>query len=163
MGAAKIKFKEEILPPRQGVGYRSLYSHNCVLQSAADIGIHREFAQLKTDFPALGVLTADDAAPVVLVNGVTIDELETDTGELDFGHEYRAESSIAVWRPNAQQAPLIGEFSFQVKFRDAASVDASARDKALHFYQKIQSDLGDWVAIGATKTSLIYGGTGRQE
>ena len=156
-GRSKIKFKEEVMQPRDGApGLRSVYSHNYV-DEMRDLTIRRRFGALAEQFPVLATLGASNDAAIVLVNDRTVEEQEAKTGTLHFGHGYTADSSIAVWLDAGTRAPIAGEFSFQSRFESLGAIDPAAKQRSERFFLSLQSDLPKWLAPGATKTSLIYG------
>ena len=52
--------------------------------------------------------------------------------------------------------PLVGEFAFQVKVPSRASVAAKPKKLAAQFYLALQKDVEDWLALGVTKTAMVY-------
>ena len=86
-----------------------------------------------------------------------MEEVAADTGRLSFGGGYEAKSSLALWRDCSHEQRFIGEFSFQARFPDYNAVAVAAKDRSRHFFSRVQSELRDWVAVGSTKTALIYG------
>src|SRR5262245_40145697 len=91
-----IKFKEELLPLRDGLGgIRSLFSHSCTLSSAPLLR-DRPFQEVATLFPALHQLPAPPDAPLGLVSALAAEEVLADIGEVHFGHGLRAKANVAV-------------------------------------------------------------------
>lgn len=153
-----IKFKEELLCPRDGsVGYRSIFSHNHVDVRDTVSPVSVTFGELAAQHPAVATLPVAPEALLVLVNDKTIEESECDTGRLVFSHDCEAKSSIAIWRDRATGESLIGEFSFQTKFEDRDDVGRKAQHRTRRFFERIQEDLRPWLSLGTTKTAAIYG------
>ncbi len=152
-----IKFKEEVLSPRDGSsGFRSVFSHNHVHMCDDAEPDHTRFSQLTAEFPALAALEVAADSPLVIVSGKTVEETGSDTGMLVFGRDYAAKSSIAIWRERATERGLIGEFSFQTRFRDREEIPEKYRERSHRFFTRLQVDLRDWLSVGSTKTALIY-------
>jgi hypothetical protein len=156
-GPHQVKFKEELLSLRDGLGgMRSLFSHNCTLEAAPPLR-DRPFAEVAAALPALGQLDLAPDTVVQLVNGLAAEEVLADLGELHFGHGLKARATIAVWRDRGPQIPLVGEFAFQCKFERSADVHEKAKRRADEFFCALQLEARDWVQVGATKTGVIYG------
>ena len=67
-GAARIKFKEELLPLRESLGgIRSIFSHNCVLAMPRE-RLNMAVKDLTNSFPAIKQVEASSDAPVKIVN-----------------------------------------------------------------------------------------------
>ncbi|WP_395664534.1 hypothetical protein [Methylocella sp.] len=161
---ADIKFKEEILPLKASVGgLRRLYSHNCVL-ATPQLEIEQGLAHIASVFPCLDALVkSSNGAPLRLVNDLPVEEIMVEPGRLDFGHRLDAKATIALWRNRSTETSLIGEFAFQAKFEsyDGLSDKAKARSEA--FFMELQRDAPEWVALGTTKTAVVYQFGGRPE
>jgi len=50
----------------------------------------------------------------------------------------------------------VGEFAFQVKFDRRESVGEKQKKLAAQFYVSLQMDVQDWLALGVTKTAMVY-------
>jgi hypothetical protein len=156
-----IKFKEELLPLRNEVGgMRSLYSHNCVVY-APELPWPGTFAELADLFPAVSRLSVSPKARIALVNGLAVEEISTDVGELHFGHGLQSKADLSVWRNRGTQEAMSAEFSFQCKFHRYDDLHQKSKKKAEHFFTFLQQTAKDWVQTGVTKTALVYraGGT----
>ncbi len=155
-GKAEIKFKEELLPLRTGLGgMRSLFSHNCVLLTPGlvlDEGLDR----VAGVFPALSQVCAVHQ-PVSLVNNLAVEEVEVDVGHFDFGHGMAAKATIAVWRDRKTETSLVGEFAFQAKFDRYDDLHRKSKHRAETFFIELQNQAPEWVQLGTTKTALVYG------
>jgi hypothetical protein len=157
-GNYDIKFKAEVLPLKEGVGgYRLLYSHNCRFGMSQWHSADRVTADtLSKVFPALTALKLPTKARVGLVNGGIVEEVMLPLGILDFGGGRTAKTDISLWRTRGEHKALCGEFSFQVQFDTKASVAEAQKKKVAQFYVSLQLAVEDWLALGVTKTGMVY-------
>ncbi len=157
-GAYRIKFKAEALPLKDQVGgYRILYSHNCQFGLSQMHDADRaSMATLVKVFPALADLKKDDNEHIALVNGGIVEEVLLPLGQLDFGKGLVGKCDIGLWRTRGEHKSLVGEFAFQVKFADRAAVAEKQKKLAAQFYITLQQDVKDWLALGVTKTAMVY-------
>ncbi|VTZ52614.1 conserved hypothetical protein [Methylocella tundrae] len=155
---AAIKFKEEILPLKDQIGgMRSLYSHNCVLMTPA-LELDQGLKHIAGVFPCIGKLAGSPGdARVSLVNNLPVQEVQVNVGAFDFGHEMTAKATISIWRNRATETSLIGEFAFQVKFDNYDILHAKPKARSEDFFKDVQTHAPDWVALGTTKTAVVYG------
>lgn len=154
--AARVKFKEEILPLADRLGgVRTLYSHNVVL-TLTSATIDPSVKHIAQTFPALRRVDLQGRT-LALVNDVAVEEVLHDLGELHFGHGVRGRANVAVWRRRADEKPLIGEVAFQCKFKRADELHAKASRHADKFFLGLQHAVRDWVQLGTTKTRVVYG------
>jgi hypothetical protein len=152
-----IKFKEEILLPRDGgPGMRTVYSHNCELDTPNTILLQR-FETTAQAFPALRRADANPKAALTAVNNSSIEEYMVNLGMLDFGGHLSAKADLAVWRVRTTDSPLVAEFGFQIKFDRPEALHKKARELSEFFYTGLQSRAAEWIQRGTTKTALIYG------
>ncbi len=157
-GAYRIKFKAEALPLKDQVGgYRILYSHNC------QFGLSQIHAADKTllitlvkIFPALAAIKTSDEDHITLVNEGIVEEVLLPLGQLDFGKGQVAKCDIALWRTRGEHKSLVGEFAFQGRFPGRESVAQRPKKLAAEFYTTLQHDVKDWLALGVTKTAMVY-------
>jgi len=157
-GKYRIKFKAEALPLKDSVGgYRILYSHNCQFGlSQMHEGDALSMATLTKVFPALSSLKTRDGEKIELVNGGIVEELLLPLGQLDFGKGLVGKCDIGLWRTRGEHKALVGEFAFQVKFADRAGVSEKQKKLAAQFYVTLQRDVQSWLALGCTKTAMVY-------
>ena len=158
-GAYRIKFKAEVLPLQNELGgYRTLYSHSCVFGlSQMHAAAKTAMATLSRVFPALATLKKSNTETIGLVNKAIVEEVLLSLGNLDFGKGMVARSNVALWRTRGEHLPLVGEFAYQTKFDRADDVSSKARTRCEQFFVTLQQDAGDWVALGTTKTEMVYG------
>ncbi len=156
-GKYRIKFKAEVLPLKDGVGgYRVLYSHNCQFGiSQVGDGDRTSMANLAKVFPALAKL-GHSGEHVSLVNNGIVEEILLPIGVLDFGKGLLAKCDISLWRTRGEHKPLVGEFAFQAKFANKEAIAIKQRQRAAAFYMALQTTVADWLALGVTKTAMVY-------
>jgi hypothetical protein len=157
-GAYRIKFKAEALPLKGEVGgYRILYSHNCQFGlSQVHDADKASIPTLVKIFPALAAIKKSDTEKISLVNNGIVEEILLPLGQLDFGKGLVGKCDIALWRTRGEHKPLVGEFAFQVKFTSRESVAEKQKKLAPQFYVTLQQDVKDWLALGVTKTAMVY-------
>lgn len=154
----RIKFKAEALPLKDRVGgYRLLYSHNCQFGLSEVHESHRTSLEtLHRVFPALSRLNGVDTGDVTLVNEGIVEELLLPLGILDFGGGLKAKCDISLWRTRGAHLPLVGEFAFQARFDSRRSVGERQKALAAAFYLALQKAVEPWLALGVTKTAMVY-------
>jgi hypothetical protein len=157
-GKYRIKFKAEALPLKDQVGgYRILYSHNCQFGlSQMHDADKASMATLVRVFPALAVIKKSDDERISLVNEGIVEEVLLPLGQLDFGKGVLAKCDIGLWRTRGEHKSLVGEFAFQVKFDRREDVAEKQKKLAAQFYITLQQDVQDWLALGVTKTGMVY-------
>ncbi len=157
-GDYRIKFKAEVLPPRDRPGgVRMLYSHNCEFPLGSSHGAdHRSLEAISRALPALGRLEVRKGDAIALVNHTIVEEVLQDVGTLDFGKGLRARASVALWRERGDHAPLVGEFSYQLKFRRRSELHEKAIRRCEQFFVSLQYATAEWLLLGATKTGIVY-------
>jgi hypothetical protein len=163
-GAYRIKFKAEALPLKDRIGgYRILYSHNC--QFGLSQVRHPDRSLVTTlvgVLPALATLKKSDDEHIALVNEGFVEEVLLPLGQLDFSKGQLGKCDISLWRTRGEHKSLVGEFAFQVKFPNRESVAARSKKLAADFYLTLQENVKDWVALGVTKTAMVYRLKGNQ-
>ena len=157
-GKYQIKFKAEALPLKDQVGgYRILYSHNCQFGlSQMHDADKTSMATLVKVFPALAVIKQSDTEKICLVNEGIVEEVLLPLGQLDFGKGVVAKCDISLWRTRGEHKSLVGEFAFQVKFDRKEDVAEKQKKLAAQFYVTLQEDVENWLALGVTKTGMVY-------
>ena len=157
-GDYRIKFKVEALPLRDQVGgYRLLYSHNAQFGlSQLPEGDHANIGFLGQVFPALAALRTSAGERVDYVNREVVEEVLQELGVLEFGKGVFAKCNIALWRTRAEHQPLCGEFAFQAKFKRRDEFGEKALERCKKFFVALQQLGHDWLALGTTKTGMVY-------
>ena len=155
-GAHGIKFKAEALPLRDEIGgYRILYARKRIGLSQAHEQDRTAIATLGHVFPVLAGLQKSKDERISLVNGAIVEEVLLDLGVLDFGKGVTAEANVALWRTRGEHKPLVGEF-LQCKFDRKEDMHDKARKRCEQFFVTLQQEAADWIALGVTKTAMVY-------
>ena len=157
-GKYQIKFKAEALPLKDQIGgYRILYSHNCQFGvSQMHEADRTSMATLVRVFPALKSLKESDTEKISLVNEGIVEEILLPLGQLDFGKGLVAKCDIGLWRTRGEHKHLVGEFAFQLKFDRKEDVAEKQKKLAAQFYVTLQREVEPWLALGVTKTGMVY-------
>ncbi len=157
-GKYRIKFKAEALPLKDQVGgYRLLYSHNVQFGlSQTNAADRTSMAALVRVFPALAAVKKADEEKISLVNEGIVEEVLLPLGQLDFGKGLLGKCDIGLWRTRGEHKSLVGEFAFQVKFDRKEDVAQKQKKLAALFYVTLQHEVQDWLALGVTKTAMVY-------
>jgi len=157
-GDFKIKFKAEALPQKDRVGgIRLLYSHNLELSfNEPHVVDGTSVMRLAGLFPALDRLEKSSNKKIDLVNHTIVEEVLQDLGELDFGKGLVAKSDAVLWRERGEHKLLIGEFSFECKFKRRDDLHEKAVERCKRFFEALQYAARDWISLGTTKTGIVY-------
>jgi hypothetical protein len=157
-GNYRIKFKAEALPLKDRAGgYRILYSHNCQFGlSQTKPGDRQSMATLSRVFPALAKLKKSDEERITVVNGGIVEEVLLPLGTLDFGNGTLAKCDVSLWRTRGEHKSLVGEFAFQAKFDRREAVAEKSKRLGGQFYMTLQNEVADMLALGVTKTGMVY-------
>jgi hypothetical protein len=157
-GDYRIKFKCEALPLKNELGgVRLLFSHNVEFPlSHAHESDPRSFDTICRIFPVLSKLKKHEGERVELVGETIVEEVLQDIGVVDFGDGMSAKANVALWRARGDHRPLIGEFAFQIKFKKREDLRDAAMKRAEAFFLDLQYAAKDWIALGATKTGVVY-------
>ena len=107
-------------------------------------------------FPILDKYRGPQTGNVELVNRTLVEEVLLDLGTLDFGKGATADANIALWRSLADHSVMCGEFADELKFDRKEDVSQKARDRAEQFFVTLQRLTQSWLALGTTKTGLVY-------
>jgi hypothetical protein len=151
----KQRFKEELLMDRQVGTMRSIFSHNCILDSPP-MQLESDLKDLAQVLPGLESLSFSLDQPVKRVRDLRIIEIASRLGDIHFGYQCNAHVDFALWRRKDNDEPLVGEFSFAYKILGTTAKHQAGHEAADRFYLEIQKHLKEWVAIGTTKTALVY-------
>jgi hypothetical protein len=158
LGDHQVKFKCQALPLRgQLGGIRLLFSHNVQFprsnMNETDV---LSMGTMTKIFPVLAHIRKDPNEKVTLVSDTIIEEVLQDIGTLDFGQGISAKANIGLWRTRGEHRPLIGEFAFQIRFRDRKQLAPDAMKRVEAFFIALQYAALDWIALDATKTGIVY-------
>lgn len=157
-GDYQIKFKAEALPLKDRIGgLRTLFSHNAQFGlSRARVADNSAMTLLAGIFPALETLKNSPDERVELVNHMIVEEVLQELGTLDFGKGVTADCNVALWRSRGEHAPLVAEFAFQSKFKRRDELHDKAMHRVREFFVELQKAGSDWLALGTTKTGVVY-------
>jgi hypothetical protein len=158
LGDHQVKFKCQALPLRGQIGgIRLLFSHNVQFpRSNLNETDVLSMGTMTRIFPVLEHLRKDPNEKVRLVSDTIIEEVLQDIGTLDFGQGIRAKANIGLWRTRGEHRPLIGEFAFQIRFKDRKQLAPDAMKRVESFFIALQYAALDWIALDATKTGIVY-------
>jgi hypothetical protein len=157
----EVKFKEEILLPYDKIGgMRAIYSHGCELDTPNTI-MTQSFETICQVFPALLRTGAKAKTALSVVNGIAIEEVLVNYGEIDFGGKMTAKATLAIWRNRMTQEHLVGEYGYQLKFHSPEDFRGRPKELSEAFYLGLQSAVPEWIHLGTietgtTKTGMIY-------
>lgn len=157
-GDYTVKFKCQVLPLKDRLGgVRLLFSHNVQFprKSVTQNDVF-SFDVITQIFPALKSINTTPGERIELVNGTIIEEVLQDICTLDFGDGVTAKANVAIWRTRGEHRPLIGEFAYQVRFKDRKELTSAAMIRAEKFFLALQFAAKDWIALNATKTGVVY-------
>jgi ABC-type uncharacterized transport system permease subunit len=90
------------------------------------------------------------------VSDTIIEEVLQDIALLDFGSGVTARANVAIWRTRGEHRPLIGEFAFQIRFKDRKELVGESLLRMEKFFIALQYAAKDWIALNATKTGVVY-------
>jgi hypothetical protein len=157
-GKYRIKFKVQALPLSDRVGgYRTLYSHNCQFGvSQVHESDRTAMATLARVFPAMAGLKKSKTERIQFVNEGVVEELLFPLDKLDFGKGIVAKSGVSLWRTRGDHRPIVGEYSFQLRFDRREDIPGKTERRLKQFFITLQHDIKDWLSLGTTKTGLVY-------
>lgn len=158
LGDHRVKFKCQALPLKDQLGgIRMLYSHN-VQFPRSNVGENDVLAMstLTKIFPVLARIKRKPGEEISLVSHTIIEEVLQDLGVLTFGEAIRANANVAIWRTRGEHRPLIGEFAFQIRFKDRKELGLDAMKNLEAFFVALQYAAQDSIALDATKTGIVY-------
>ena len=160
LGDHRVKFKCQALPLKDRLGgIRMLFSHNVQFPRSHVGETDTNILQFKTIakiFPLLDRLKKSPDEKFELVNGTIIEEVLQDIGSIDFGSGLKAKTNVGIWRTRGEHMPLIGEFAFQIRFRDRKSLTLDVMQRAERFFLALQYAAQDYIALNTTKTGIVY-------
>lgn len=160
LGDHQVKFKCQALPLRDKLGgIRMLFSHNVQFPRSHIRGGGSEVMSMDVVtqvFPVLARIKKSPGEKLELVSNTIIEEVLQDICMLDFGQGVKAKTNISIWRTRGEHRPLIGEFAFQVRFKDRKELALEAMQRMERFFVALQYAAQDWIALNATKTGIVY-------
>jgi hypothetical protein len=160
LGDHQVKFKCQAMPLKEKLGgVRLLFSHNVqFLRSAIGMGKEnvRDMDAIIDLLPVLGRIRKTPKEEIKLVSNTIIEEVLQDIGSVDFGQGLACKANVAIWRTRGEHRPLIGEFAFQIRFRDRAQLAQEAMRRMEAFFISLQYSAEDYIALNCTKTATVY-------
>ena len=75
---------------------------------------------------------------------------------LDFGEGIACKANVAMWRTRGEHRPLIGEFAYQFRFQDRATLGKDALRRAEAFFISLQYSAESYIELNCTKTATVY-------
>ena len=158
LGDHRVKFKCQALPLKgQLGGTRLLFSHGVQFprSNVSETDVF-SMSTLTKIFPVLERIRSDPHERITLVSNTIVEEVLQNIGTIDFGEGIRAKVNVGVWRTRGEHRPLIGEFSFQIRFEHHEDLDLDAVKRAEAFFIALQFEAQDWISLDVTKTAAVY-------
>ena len=159
LGDHRVKFKCQALPLKEKLGgIRLLFSHNVQFPRSAMGLISEDMRNMDfmvEIFPVLARVKKEPGEKIELVSNTIIEEVLQDIGLLDFGQGVTAKTNVAIWRTRGEHRPLIGEFDFQVRFKDRKELGREAMQRVEAFFVALQYAAEDYITLNATKTGTF--------
>jgi hypothetical protein len=154
----KVKFKAEYLPLKEGLGgMRPLFSKS--VEFSLPFGratTAPSLEELATTFPGIDFLPKNPEVKTNLVSDTIVEEVLQDIALVDLGGGVQSVANVSLWRARGDHRPLVGEFSFQMKFSQQSEVREKSVKKAQSFFVALQNSAKEWLELGATKTAIVY-------
>ena len=155
----RVRFKEEILKDGPIGSIRRLYSHNAILdQVAIDRVPTHKLSVLLPLFPGLAELNLPFDQRLRIVGNSKNKALEAcvTLGNIAFSNKVHAHCEIAIWFHTVGE-PMIGELAFAYRVHKNNRKDIEAHRLADEFFKKLQQFFAKDIALGTTKTAMMYG------
>ena len=155
----RVRFKEEILKDGPVGSIRRLYSHNAIMDQVPMERIKsRPLAQLSTVLPGLAEVNLPFEQKLGIVGTQKNKVLEAcvTLGNIAFSDKVHAHCEIAIWFHTVGD-PMIGELAFAYRVHKENRKDIDAHRAADEFFRKMQQFFAKDIALGTTKTAMIYG------
>lgn len=156
----KKKFKEELVRGEHPGTMTSIFSNNVIVEYP-EVQMEFPLSRLAAALPHLATLGLDMDEPLSIVAGAKVFEIQSNLGNLSFGHGVTATASLALWaRPVPDRfEPLVAEFGYSTHVRGKEKEELGQR-AADDFFKALQIPFHDYLSDGTTKTALIYGDEG---
>ena len=152
---AAVKLKDEVVvdPARAGAA-RNVYAAESTVRTTLR-SRKVTVGDVIAVFPGIASSAGSPEAALVPVNGVRIEQVQVDLGEVVFTGGSSVKPMIIVWRERGGGNVVAAEFTFGEKLVDGQS-PTPADDKAMHdYFAALQGAARDWVAT-PTQTASIY-------
>lgn len=155
----RVRFKEEILKDGPIGSIRRLYSHNAIMdQVPIERVTSRTLAHVTTVFPGLAEVNLPFSQKLGVVGSKKNKVLEAcvTLGNIAFSDKVQAHCEIAIWFHTVGD-PMVGELAFAYRVHKSNRKDIKAHRLADEFFKKLQQFFAKDIALGTTKTAMIYG------
>ena len=155
----RVRFKEEILKDGPIGSIRRLYSHNAIMdQVPIERVTTRTLAHVTTVFPGMAEVNLPFDQKLRVVGNTKNKVLEAcvTLGNIAFSDKVHAHCEIAIWFHTVGD-PMIGELAFAYRVHKNNIKDIKAHRLADEFFKKLQQFFAKDIALGTTKTAMIYG------
>ena len=104
----------------------------------------------------LDVIPVEGRGEVSMVNHTVVEELLQDICQLSFHHHTAATANLALWRSRGDHHAFVGEFAYQLRFKDPADIRPESLAACEAFFIELQQIAADWLALTTTKTGAVY-------
>jgi hypothetical protein len=158
-GAVRVRFKEEIVKDGPIGSIRRLYSHNAIMdQVPVERITSRTLSHMTTVFPGMAEVNLPFEQKLGVVGNKKNKVLEAcvTLGNIAFSDKVHAHCEIAIWFHTVGD-PMIGELAFAYRVHKSNRKDIDAHRLADEFFKKLQQFFAKDIALGTTKTAMIYG------
>lgn len=155
----RVRFKEEILKDGPIGSIRRLYSHNAIMdQVPIERVTTRTLAHMTSVFPGMAEINLPFDQKLTYVGNKKNKVLEAcvTLGNIVFSDKVHAHCEIAIWFHTVGD-PMVGELAFAYKVHKSNRSDIAAHRLADEFFKKLQQFFAKDIALGTTKTAMIYG------
>lgn len=163
---------EHVTAPHSGFQGKESFEENLLVKETAidrvydrsgKVELKNKLGQKISDFspifPGLGKVGLSGSTEIVQVNDLEIEEYQRDLGTIELGTRATGKAVVSVWYRRGDTKPLIAEFSFKTKLQSRDRLHSlihhtyRTSETLLRELQKVGKD---WIAVGATKTGLVY-------
>ncbi len=109
-------------------------------------------------YPGILGLGIPEKTPLQIVNGVKINETNVEYGKIHLTKNIKASAAFAIWQIEGNDDVFVAEFSYKYKYEDSPSADEllMAHHASDKFLGKLRDGVKSWLAVGRTKTGMVY-------
>lgn len=109
-------------------------------------------------YPGISSLGIPEKTALYTVNGVKINETNVEYGKIHLTKNINATASFAIWQIEGNDEVFVAEFSYKYKYEDSPSEEELilAHHVSDKFLGKLREGAKSWIAIGLTKTGMVY-------
>ena len=152
---SKVSFEEKVLIRDTSIDKVYDYSAKVTLDKKPGDTL-QDYA---TVYPGLQKTGVSPSSKIKRVNDIKVVEYSREIGTIDFTRGVFATVEMAVWYKEGESKPLIAEFSYKYKLKGGEPTNTtiySSGQKSDDFGAALQKAAKDWIAVGVSKTGLIY-------